>query len=406
MERRRSATLVVVDNEGRASGVIGPVVTGPPWWQETGPIGDAVPGVTVLRLLHGPDDDQPGSDPTGPMGGEVIYAVELDDPADPESHDLAPWPGPIRPDLVTLIERRLGPQPNRHPWAEPGGPSADLAWVATQVEVTGRPRQHRSWNLSAIWSFPTADGEVWLKCVPPFFAHEAAVLQILHDRPVPRLLAADRHRLLLAPMAGHDGYEADDDEQQAMVDTLVDLQLAAVDRVDQLLAGGVPDLRPSGLTAAVSGLMAGFDPDPAGLSAEQVDRLTGLVDGLEKRLAAVEACGLPDTVVHGDPHGGNCRLGIHPPIWFDWGDSFVGNPILDLAATHRMNEATVMHWIDRWAAAVPGSDPARAWKLLAPIAELRMAWVYQRFLDNIEEAEHVYHRGDVGHHLAAAARLA
>jgi len=92
---------------------------------------------------------------------------------------LRPWEGVLRPD------------PLRHPWAEVGGPADDLAWVANQVEVTGPPRQHRTWNLSAIWSIPTATGTVWLKCVPPFFAHEIAVLDTLRDLPVPQLIAAD-----------------------------------------------------------------------------------------------------------------------------------------------------------------------------------------------------------------------
>ncbi len=44
-----------------------------------------------------------------------------------------------------------------------------------------------------------------------------------------------------------------------------------------------------------------------------------------------------------------------------------------------------------------------AWKALEPIAILRKACVYQRFLDNIEPSEWVYHRHDPQAMLVAAA---
>jgi hypothetical protein len=56
---------------------------------------------------------------------------------------------------------------------------------------------------------------------------------------------------------------------------------------------------------------------------------------------------------------------------------------------------------------VPGSDPARAAALLAPLAAARQAVVYQHFLDHIEPSEHPYHRDDPPlwlRHAAARAR--
>jgi hypothetical protein len=94
------------------------------------------------------------------------------------------------------------------PWAESGGPAADLAWAAEHVEIAGAPQQHRTWNLSAIWALPTRDGQVWLKCLPPFCAHEPAVLGLLSDQRVPRVLASEGHRVLLADLPGEDGYLA------------------------------------------------------------------------------------------------------------------------------------------------------------------------------------------------------
>ncbi len=384
MERTRAATLVVVDAEGAALGAVGPLTIALPWWQEAGPLGDALPGVTVLRLLSAtPDVDEP-------MGGEVTYVVEATQEAIASFGSgsmpvLEPWAG-------ALDEHEL-----RHPWAKPGGPAADLDWVSSVVPVTGAPRQHRTWNLSAVWSIPTADGTVWLKCLPPFFRHEIAVLEHLHDLPVPRLIAADRRRCLMAELPGEDGYEANETEQVAMVETLVDVQLRSAERIDALLDAGVPDLRAPHLINELTELVDRVAPSRP--------LLGQLIEELPERLATAEQCGVPDALVHGDPHGGNCRRGVNPPVWFDWGDSFIGNPLLDIASLHRMSPPAVEYWIARWREVCPGADPEAAWRVLEPIAALRMAWVYQRFLDNIEPSEHVYHRDDVPEALAQVESL-
>ncbi|MEM9563371.1 MAG: aminoglycoside phosphotransferase family protein [Actinomycetota bacterium] len=398
MERGRIVTLVLVDEEGEPLGSTEPFPVAEPWWPETGPIHDAVAERfgdrlridAVLRLLLAePDPDEP-------MGGRVTYAA-----VGAADHEAGLTP--TAADELAL----LAPATHRLPWAEPFGPATDLAWVAQRVEVIGPPRQHRSWNLSAVWSIPTAKGTVWLKCLPPFLAHEPVLLDRLSawlaaDDPIagtqprlvtPELLAADDHRVLLAPLPGEDGYRADDDEQVAMITTLVDIQATTVDRVDELVDAGVPDLRAAPLAAELTALVTRVGPDrPA---------LLELIDGLEARLDQVARLSPPDSLVHGDPHPGNARRLVEPPVWFDWGDAFVGNPLLDLAATHRLGPVAVEAWlaalVERW----PGCDPGRALDLLAPVAALRQAWVYQRFLDGIESTEHVYHCDDVGEALDA-----
>ncbi len=388
MQRSRSVNLVVLDPGGAVLGRTGSFTVAQPWWQETAPIHDAVAERgevrldAVLRLLRAEPD------PGGPMGGRVTYAA-VGEPRAGAALD------PVNDDDLSLLE----PDPRRLPWAEPAGPAADLAWVASQVEVTGPARQHRSWNLSAIWSIPTADGLVWLKTVPPFLGHEPVALRALTtERAVtPVLLAAEGHRLLLADLPGDDGHGAAESEQVPMIETLVGIQATTVDRVDALVADGVPDLRSGPLAAELAALVDRRAPGRAALGR--------LVDGLGKRLDEAARWSPPDSLVHGDPHPGNARRHTEPPVWFDWGDSFVGNPLLDLAATHRMGPAAVRAWlaalVDRW----PGCDPGRAADLLAPVAQLRQAWVYQRFLDGIEPTEHIYHHDDVDEAIEATEAL-
>ena len=133
--------------------------------------------------------------------------------------------------------------------------------------------------------------------------------------------------------------------------------------------------------------------------------------GCPTRLVEVRRCGLPDTLVHGDLHPGNTRSrpGTDgPPVIVDWGDSFIGQPGFDiLRLAERLDpadtDALLSAWAARWRASRPGCDPRRAAELLRPVAALRNAAVYARFLDHIEPAEHTYHRLDVPHWLAVAA---
>jgi hypothetical protein len=62
-------------------------------------------------------------------------------------------------------------------------------------------------------------------------------------------------------------------------------------------------------------------------------------------------------------------------------------------------------WAAEWEAAIPGSDPRRAARLLAPVAAARQAVIYRKFLDNIEPSEHPYHRADPASWLVRAAEL-
>jgi len=377
----RDVTLVVAGPDGRLRGTLPSFAVGTPWWQDLEPVLAARPDVVVLRLLR----VEPAPEP--PMGGRVAYLVEL---AGVEPADLDPA---VEPDLAARAEEdsRL-----RLPWARPGGPAADVAWAARQVPLDGDAQQVRSWNLSSIWRLPVARGEVWLKCVPPFFAHEGAVLRALQPRPVPRLLAAEGHRLLLEALPGVDGYGASAAEHRAVLDVVVDLSASTIGRVDELLGAGVPDWRRDAFRAAADALVRRLAPDD--------DGLRRLLESWDERYDAVQQAGLPDGLFHGDPHPGNARIGVVPPIVFDWGDSGIGSPLLDLASVE--DEALVDHVLDRWRRLVPGSDPRRAWDALRPLAVLRGAVVFQRFLDGIEPTERVYHCDDVEPFLRRAVEAA
>jgi Ser/Thr protein kinase RdoA (MazF antagonist) len=388
----RTARLVLVDRTGTLLGALPPLAVDTPWWQDVAPVVAAVRAchgieVTVLRMLQ----VEPG-----PVV-QVTYLAEIEGPA---------------PAAATPWEGRLDDHPLRHPYARPGGPAADLAWAhgvlaERGLAPLGPPAQVRTWNLSSLWRVPLVGQTAWLKAVPPFYAHEGALLAALAGGSVPTLLGHEGRRTLMAEIPGEDLYEAELPQLLAMVDLLTGLQRAWTPRTDALLALGLPDWRGPALGPAIAEVVKATAGE---LAAADRILLEEFVQHLPGRFAQIAACGLPDTLVHGDFHAGNVRGEGLDLTLLDWGDSGVGHPLLDQSAfLERIPRASVEpvreHWLAAWTCAVPGSDPARASGLLAPIAAARRAVIYRGFLDRIEPSEHPYHRDDPADWLTRTAAL-
>ncbi|MGN9908521.1 phosphotransferase family protein [Phytohabitans sp. LJ34] len=401
--------LVLVDRAGEPLGALPPFGRPEPWWQEVGGVVAEAHArfgvrVAVLRLLR--------AELPEPPGGALTMLAELD--------------GPPPPDLLPVDGLDLSPHPLRAPYAEPGGPARSVAWATAALAGAGwsgvTATQVRTWNLSAIWRLDECAGErgfdevdrprrAWLKQVPAFFGHEAAVLRWLGEAvpgAAPPLAAAgDEGRILMHDVPGEDGWNASPAEREAIAAAHHRIQLASLGAVDALAAAGVPDRRGPLLGRWVRERLAAWRPAPG----EVVPDVAALLSDMDARIAAMTACGLPDALVHGDLHPGNTRLGGGPPVVIDWGDSTVGNPAADILRLadrlDRADEAALVGpWAARWRGAVPGCDPERAVRLWRPVAELYLAAVYAAFLARIEPSERPYHAGDVAPCLRRAAAYA
>jgi hypothetical protein len=374
----RKVTLVLVDASGTVLGELPPFDVERPFWPETE---DVVAGardlygvdVVVLRIL--------ATERSQPHGGAVTYLAQTEQ-----------RPPNLEPSTLTLT-----PEPRRPVYAEINGPAKTLEWAE---KALGRPilakTQLRTWNLSTIWRLDTENGPVWLKQVPPFFAHESSVLRWIGPPLVPQVLAAEAGKMLLADVPGHDLYGAGLEMRRAIAKAFHPVQVSAI---RDLPLSGVPDERGHALIEPIEQVVAQYGGDPK------------LVKGLKQRFAAIEACGLPDTLVHGDLHPGNVRGTEHHWAIIDWGDSFVGHPGYDImrladGLPDQDRQRLVADWAERWRRDVPGCRPERVLELMEPLAHLRAAVVYARFVANIEPAEHPYHAPDVPACLERAAATA
>lgn len=395
----RLVTLALVGLDGEYLGALPPYGVEMPWWSE---VESVVAGarvhhhadVTVLRLLHA----EVGDGGESGRGGRVEYLAELHSPA---------------PDALIREERTFADDPRRLPWAQPGGPAVDLAWAEQVLQDAGRwctgpAVQIRTWNLSSIWRLPATQGDVWLKVVPPLLGHEGAVLDALsrEGAPVPRLVGFDGHgRVLLEDMPGQNQWAPDRKRLTGMVLVLIDLQVSWIDRLGELLTLGAHDWRRTAFIPAVNETVASWSLRlPSAISSA----LQRVVDRLEERFAALESCGVPDTLLHGDFHPGNFRSDGTSLTLLDWGDCGVGHPLLDMVALlgridARHHELIVQTWLSAWSNVLPGSEPDRAYDLVRPLAALRNAVTYHRFLEAFEPSERPYHESDVPHWLCVAA---
>ena len=221
------------------------------------------------------------------MAATVTYLAEVREPCSGRA-----WHG------------RLDRHELRQPYAEPGGPAADLAWAESVLDrhgmaLAGAPVQIRSWNLSSVWRIPVAGQMAWLKVVPPFFAHEGSILAALAGGPVPRLLGHDGGRMLLAELPGEDMYEAALPKLLDMVTLLVTMQARGSTASGTLQAMGLPDWRGPALTVAIASVL---DRSRGELPAGDAALLGRFVAELPRRFAEIASCGMPDTLVHGDFH--------------------------------------------------------------------------------------------------------
>src|SRR3954470_3101013 len=244
----RDVRLVLCSPEGDVFGALPRFEVALPWWQEVAEIIDGARDrfgvdVTVVRLLE-TDGRWP------PHGGAVTYLAETD-----------AAPRGLEPAQVDPSDHPL-----RMRWARPGGVASLVEWADQFIARTRSPVQVRTWNLSSIVRLPTAEGDVWLKAAPPFFAHEGRAIEQV-GQIGPPLIAYDDGIVLLRNVEGEDRYDA---PESWMVERWVDVQAEWSTTID-----GLPDWRADAFLAAI----------------ECLDVPDELLTELPRRFEQLDACG-------------------------------------------------------------------------------------------------------------------
>jgi hypothetical protein len=233
------------------------------------------------------------------------------------------------------------------PWQHPAWLPEMASWVDARLAAAGIRRRS---ELARVWLRPRAAlltvetdrGRMWAKAVPPVFAHEIALTELLADIDpgiVPPVVAADRAlgRIITEHVEGPVLSALND----AAVWTATLSRLAEIQRV---LASEPGELTDAGIVAAPLARLAENLPDllgddelllgdrPDGLSRVEATALRRRIPELMRTCHALDASGIPDSLDHGDLAADEVIIGAMGPVFLDWSDGSITHPFLSAAS--------------------------------------------------------------------------
>ncbi len=239
---------------------------------------------------------------------------------------------------VTPVE----PSEGLPPWREPGWLDEVSAWIDTQLAASGLVRtgmpalRARTWSV--VVRVPVEESNVWFKANPPGSSFEPALLATLAQWApdmIPTPMAVDTARAwTLSKDAGthlRDILLRDPDPQHLspLLRRYAQLQRALTTRKQELLALGLPDLRPQVLPNRLDALLA----QPlvrANLDEDQYAALDAFKPVLREYCRELDGFGIPASLDHGDLHPNNAFGQGEKARAFYWGDGSLAHPFCTL----------------------------------------------------------------------------
>jgi hypothetical protein len=224
------------------------------------------------------------------------------------------------------------------PWHDPEFVRSTHAWIDGQLERlgiarTGEIEQPHVYVSSTVMRAPTDRGDVWFKANMEALRHEAAVASMLSaQRPqlvaLPLAVDLDTGWMLMTD-AGRRLRDVIPEERslRRWLDVLpryAELQIVFADRLDDLLAVGVPDMRMSTLPEKYERLVADLDVE---------QRFRDARPHVHELCGQLAAYGIPETIQHDDLHDGQVFVRDGAELVMDWGDACVSHPFFSLSVT-------------------------------------------------------------------------
>jgi hypothetical protein len=292
------------------------------------------------------------------------------------------------------------------PWQRPGWFAKATAWAAGElrglgIETVGPAEQDgfRAWSCQL--RLPTTAGVVHLKASPPPHAHEPALTRLLADwfpGAVPSVLAWDtRRRLMLTsdfgPVHRPEGAARIVSHFERVARQVALLQRDSAARTAEITATGCPAHPLDRLPGMFDDLITQASAEQGELTREESLRLRRLAPGFARDCARLALLGLPETLVHHDLWRGNFRVDGDDVLLFDWADSVLTHPFLQLDVLLRdLSDAlgtTEAHgpvrdsYLAPWAGHRPAAELREGTALAAAVAPVSRALLMR---DRLAEA--------------------
>jgi Phosphotransferase enzyme family len=241
-----------------------------------------------------------------------------------------------------------GPAGGRPPWQDPQWLAAADEWISAACAGAGLVRTGPAVARCRMWSVvarvPVTGGCVWFKANPAPSAFEPELgraLSVWSPRDAPPVIAVDTQRAwALARDIGvrlDTVLNADPDLAQwhTPLRRYARLQILLADHHTDLLALGVPDLRPEVIADTAEAMFA--DPalietigTPDGPTAEAFAAAQDRLPAVREQCAQLAHSGIPMSLDHADLHAGNILGSGDHARPFDWGDAVLGHPFASL----------------------------------------------------------------------------
>jgi Phosphotransferase enzyme family len=313
-----------------------------------------------------------------------------------------------------------------HRWRDPIWLAEAAAWAIEQLgkhgyAVIGEPEQTHARAWSTVLRLTTADGVFWFKANAVGTAHEASLVEAL-GRWAPGYvlepLATDvRRGWLLLPDGGAtlraaQGGETGVDGWVAILSDHAMLQRLVAPHAGDLVALGVPDLRPGRLPEIRADLLADSSAlrigRSGGLMPEQRHQLQADADRYAQLCAELAAIGIPASLNHDDLHDNNVFVRVQSGAQtaghyraFDWGDASVAHPFAVLLVTLRVvgrmhnlrpGDPALLRlrdaYLDPWVGEFDRADLVEAVRLALRVGGVSRALSYRSALVEGTSAEH------------------
>jgi hypothetical protein len=278
-----------------------------------------------------------------------VYFMEFQDgKLPPGGKWLAPGELPrlsvpaTRTDIQAWLKWFCGDHRHRRDWYRPGFfQRTQEALPARLPDIhIRRLEQVRSWERSSIIRILTDDGDdLYLKTVPPMFAHEPALADWLYRQHPEQFPVVRNYRpgkdMIMAAYRGKSLQERPElTLWQATLEQYATLQVEFALRTDELKALGVPERGLDWIAAHIDPLLdddrllrCGTNP----LSEEQITTLRGLRSRLHIACEALATFHIPLSLEHGDLWTG--QIVVRPEggfVFTNWSDSAITCPLFSL----------------------------------------------------------------------------
>ncbi|HEX8228953.1 MAG TPA: aminoglycoside phosphotransferase family protein [Chloroflexia bacterium] len=302
-------------------------------------------------------------------------------------------------------EGRVEP-PSRGSWNVPGWYEEATDWMRSQleahgIEMTAPPEQIKHWIITSALRVPTSQGDYYFKAVPAVFAQEPGITTAVaarYPQYVPPPLATralpGEGWMLMPDFKGVVLEDITAEQLSEALRSLARMQIDSVSRAEELRAAGCPDRRLERLAGEIKTLL--YDPVVLeGLMPEEVERAQRLGATFEEMCERLASYAVPQTLLHGDFHGGNLLERDGNILIFDWTDGCIAHPFLDLitgianrqpAFDEAQRAALIDDYLSAWAVYESPEHLREAARLAWPLGGLHQAVSYRAILATPSDA--------------------